>query len=90
MISPQGQNETYVRDVGRQGERSWAGTRTSTTTSWWLLALFGVMALGCVGFAGALQSAGEVCQDVGRRACLSLVIDDLTGEPVPHVRGRGD
>ena len=88
MISPHGHNEKHLHELSRRLERHPGGIRPAPRggTVWWAIkaaALVGLILFSCVGFAGALQSRNQHCHDLGRRACLSLVADDLLNGTAP-------
>lgn len=88
MISPQGQNQKYLHDFAGRVDRRIGADRPAPAgrAIWWVVrtvAVVGATVLGCVGFAGVMQSAAMQCHGVGYRGCATLVIDDLTGKPGP-------
>ncbi|MGX6600553.1 hypothetical protein ACWKSP_00230 [Micromonosporaceae bacterium Da 78-11] len=88
MISPQGQNQKYLDDFAGRVDHGTGVARPapSGNTVWWAVKALAVVAatvFGCVGFAGVAQSAGLRCHDVSHRACLAMVVDDLTGKTEP-------
>jgi hypothetical protein len=81
MISPQGQHQKLGNDFARPAAGHGPGPvrPVGAATLWWTAVTIAALALACVGAAGVIQSAGMQCRDVSHRACIALVIDDLTG-----------
>lgn len=89
MLGPHAPNNKHLHEFACRTPHGPYRPAPSGSTIWWTIkavALVGMLMLGCVGFAGALQSAGLNCHDIGRRACLALVVDDLTGKTPPAPR----
>lgn len=84
MISPQGQNESCLRDLADRVDHHAAPPRRPTSALLAAAVLAAVM-ITCVGFGGALQSASAHCHGIKTRVCLAIVFDDLTGraKPIP-------
>jgi hypothetical protein len=87
MISPQGPNEKYLRDVAEPVEHEPVGDRSAPSggTVWWTVKAVAVVAavlLTCVGVAGVVEGS-QGCYGLPKRVCLALVIDHLTGKTAP-------
>nr|WP_221374658.1 hypothetical protein [Actinoplanes polyasparticus] len=95
MIGPHAHNEKHLDEFGRRVGHGPGADRPTPrgSTGWWVVravAVVGVTVFGCVGFAGVLQSASLHCNDVGRRACIGLVVNDLTGKTPTPARTSAD
>ncbi|MBL7258655.1 hypothetical protein [Paractinoplanes lichenicola] len=89
MISPQGQHQTYLHGFADRVNNDLATARRPMPARQLFagIVLFAALVLGCVGFGGAMQTASLYCHDVGKRTCLGLIVNDLTGQPMPARSG---
>ncbi len=86
MINPHGEHQRDLHDFAGKVERGLGGAGRVRPGRTIRVVALAVVVLGCAGLGGVMQSAPMRCHGVSYRACLSLVVDDLTGKTKPARR----